>query len=88
MNAHDLALIAVDAADIIEQYADYIRTVKADELERHPYLPLVEDTLEKLRTEIAEYRRLEEEERRIAAEDFRADCARDDQMLRQWEDRS
>ena len=31
-----------NAADILDQYAGYIATVKADELERHPYLPSVE----------------------------------------------
>jgi hypothetical protein len=40
---------ASDAADLLDQYAGYIRTVKADELERHPYLPHVEQVAEDLR---------------------------------------
>jgi hypothetical protein len=41
--APDLVKPAPDAADLLEQYAEYIRTsVKADDLERHPYLPLIE----------------------------------------------
>lgn len=50
--APDLIEPAPDAADILEHYAEYIRTVKADELERHPYLPLIEDTAAKLRAAI------------------------------------
>ena len=51
--APDLIEPAPDAADILEQYAEYIRGVKADELERHPYLPMIEDTARALRAAIA-----------------------------------
>lgn len=51
--APDLLEPAPCAADILEQYAEYIRTVKADDLERHPYLPLIEDTAAQLRAAIA-----------------------------------
>lgn len=51
--APDLLEPAPNAADILEQYAEYVRTVKADELERHPYLPLIEETAADLRAAIA-----------------------------------
>jgi len=38
------------AAYLLEQYAKFIRNdVKADDLERHPYLPLIEQTIADLR---------------------------------------
>lgn len=51
--APDLIEAAPDAADILERYADFIRTLHSDELERHPYLPLIEETAERLRAAIA-----------------------------------
>lgn len=47
--APDFVDPAADAADLLDQYAEYIRTVKADELERHPYLPKVEQVVQDLR---------------------------------------
>lgn len=48
--APDFAAAAPDAADMLEQYADFIRReVKADELERHPYLPALEQVIGDLR---------------------------------------
>lgn len=41
--------VAPDAADLLAHYAEFIRTVKADDLERHPYLPSVEDVVARLR---------------------------------------
>lgn len=38
-----------DAADLLDRYASFIRTVKADDLELHPYLPEVERVAEALR---------------------------------------
>jgi hypothetical protein len=39
------------AADLLEQYAGFIRSdVKADDLERHPYLPLIEQVVADLRS--------------------------------------
>lgn len=38
-----------DAADLLDRYASFIRTVKADDLELHPYLPEVERVAEELR---------------------------------------
>jgi hypothetical protein len=51
--APELVEVAPDAADLLEQYADFIRTVPADELERHPYLPSIEDAARGLRAAIA-----------------------------------
>jgi len=52
--APDYAKSAPDAADLLEHYADFIRReVKADDLERHPYLPLIEQTAADLRAAIA-----------------------------------
>lgn len=48
------ALAMRDAADILEDYAEYIRSVKACELERHPYLPQVEYVISELRAIIGE----------------------------------
>lgn len=40
----------MDAVDILKTYADFIRNdVRADDLERHPYLPHIEQTIEDLR---------------------------------------
>lgn len=36
------AEVRKDAADLLERYAAYVRTVKADDLELHPYLPEIE----------------------------------------------
>lgn len=48
--APDFAEVAPDAAYLLEQYAAFIRAeVKADELERHPYLPLIEQVAAELR---------------------------------------
>lgn len=53
----DLLEPAPDAADILEQYAEFIRTsVNADDLERHPYVPLIEETATRLRAAIARAR--------------------------------
>jgi hypothetical protein len=42
--------VIADAADLLDQYAEFIRRdVKADDLERHPYLPLIEETAAALR---------------------------------------
>ncbi|MDK8188408.1 MULTISPECIES: hypothetical protein [Sphingomonas] len=39
-----------DAIDILTTYADFIRNdVRADDFERHPYLPHIEQTIEDLR---------------------------------------
>ena len=37
------------AAGLLQRYANFIRTVKADELEAHPYLPEVEEAITDLR---------------------------------------
>lgn len=37
-----------EAASLLEQYAEYIATVKANDLERYPYLPLIQQTIEEL----------------------------------------
>jgi hypothetical protein len=37
-----------EAVDLLRHYAEYIRTVKADEFERHPYLPLIEQVVDSL----------------------------------------
>lgn len=39
-----------DAADYLAHYVGYIYEVKPDDLERHPYLPAVEDVVEGLRS--------------------------------------
>ena len=45
---------APDAADYLERYAAFIREdVKADDLERHPYVPAIEDCARALRAAIA-----------------------------------
>lgn len=52
--APNYAAVAPDAAYLLEQYAQFIRDdVKADDLERHPYLPLIEATAADLRATIA-----------------------------------
>lgn len=51
--APDLLEPAPDAADLLERYAEYIRSVPADQLEVHPYLPEVEHVIETLRAAIA-----------------------------------
>lgn len=52
--APDYAEVAPTAADLLEQYADFIRRdVKADDLERPPYLPLIDQTVADLRAVIA-----------------------------------
>lgn len=50
--APELLAPAPDAADLLEHYADFIRTVKADDLERHPYLPEIERVAAELRAAI------------------------------------
>jgi hypothetical protein len=55
--APDFIEPADDAADLLERYAEYIRSsVKADDLERHPYLPSIEDAARGLRAAIAKAR--------------------------------
>lgn len=50
----DYAAVAPDAADLLEQYADFIRhSVKADDLEAHPYLPEIDRVVEDLRAAIS-----------------------------------
>lgn len=44
------AEVRKDAADLLERYAAYVRTVKADDLELHPYLPEIERVAEALAT--------------------------------------
>ncbi len=40
----------MDAVDILKTYADFIRNdVRADDFERHPYVPHIEQTIEDLR---------------------------------------
>lgn len=51
--APELLAPAPEAAHILEQYAEYIRSVKADELERHPYLPEIERVAAELRAAIS-----------------------------------
>lgn len=51
--APDFAEVAPDAADLLERYAEFIRTVGADDLELRPYLPEVERVAECLRAAIA-----------------------------------
>lgn len=51
--APDFAEVAPDAADILERYAEFIRTVASYDLERHPYLPEVERIAETLRAAIS-----------------------------------
>jgi Lar family restriction alleviation protein len=41
---------SVEAADLLDRYAAFIRTVKADDLELHPYLPEVERIAAELRS--------------------------------------
>jgi hypothetical protein len=54
--APELLEVAPDALDFLDQYAELIRSVPADDLERHPYLPAVEDTVDRLRAAIAKAR--------------------------------
>lgn len=42
-------------ADIAKTYADYIQTVPASEIERHPYLPSIEAEIDDARTLIRRY---------------------------------
>jgi hypothetical protein len=51
--APELLVPAPDAADILEHYADYIRSLPAAEFDRHPYLPHIEDVAADLRAAIA-----------------------------------
>lgn len=51
--APDFAAVAAEAADLLEHYALYIRTVPASDLERHPYLPAIEQVVEDLRAALA-----------------------------------
>jgi hypothetical protein len=37
------------AAELLEHYADFIRCVKPDDIERHPYLPEIDQVAEELR---------------------------------------
>lgn len=52
--APSFAEVAPDALDLLERYAEFIRTAPADDLERHPYLPAVEDTVARLRASLAQ----------------------------------
>lgn len=47
--APDFHEVAPEAVDLLDQYVDFIRTVKADDLDQHPYLPSVEDVVARLR---------------------------------------
>jgi hypothetical protein len=51
--APDFVECAPDAVELLERYAEYIRTVKADDLERHPYLPHLEAVASDLRAALA-----------------------------------
>lgn len=52
--APDFAKVAPDAADILETYAGFIRhSVKADDLDMHPYLPHLEDIIAKIRAALS-----------------------------------
>lgn len=52
--APDFAAVAPDAADILDNYAGFIRhSVKANDLDMHPYLPHLEDVAAQLRAAIA-----------------------------------
>lgn len=52
----DLVEAAPEAANLLEQYAAFILTVKADELKLHPYQPAVEQAASALRAAIAKAR--------------------------------
>jgi hypothetical protein len=55
--APELLEAAPDAVDLLEEYAEFVRsTVPYEELERHPYLPSIEDAASKLRAAIAKAR--------------------------------
>ncbi|MFK4871616.1 hypothetical protein [Novosphingobium sp. ZW T3_23] len=54
--APDFIEAAPDAADLLEQYAAFILTVKPDDLELHPYQPAVEQAASALRAAIAKAR--------------------------------
>lgn len=50
------------AADLLQRYCDYIHDeVRADDLERHPYLPEIEQSIEDLRAGAAELARRDAE---------------------------
>ncbi|WP_395326920.1 Lar family restriction alleviation protein [Novosphingobium sp. BL-8H] len=51
--AADVVETVARAADILDQYAAFILTVKADDLEVHPYQPAVEEAASDLRAAIA-----------------------------------
>lgn len=52
--APDFAEVAPDAVDILDTYAGFIRhSVKADDLDMHPYLPHLEDVIAKLRAALS-----------------------------------
>lgn len=44
---------AASAADLLDQYASFIRSVAASDIEQHPYLPDVENAVASLRAAIA-----------------------------------
>jgi len=49
-----MRVVVATSADLLEQYASFIREdVKADDLERHPYLPLIESTVEDARAALS-----------------------------------
>ena len=53
-NAPAASSVGADAADLLAHYADFIRhSVKADDLEMHPYLPEIERVVYDLRAAIA-----------------------------------
>lgn len=54
----DLLEAASEAAEIVERYAGFIRSVRADDLEMHPYLPEVERIAEDARAAISKHRAL------------------------------
>lgn len=51
--APELLEAGIEAEWFLAHYADYIATVPVDEIERHPYLPDLQEKLERLRTAIA-----------------------------------
>lgn len=57
-----------DAAEILENYADFIRhSVKADDLDMHPYLPHLDEVASKIRAEAARVEAMDLALNRIAA---------------------
>lgn len=54
--APDLYEASLSAADLLEQYAAFILTVSADDLELHPYQPAVEQAVSDLHAAIAKAR--------------------------------